>query len=216
MTGNHDASWIWSNMGFERTSNEYYKELHKIYRDNIDLFHPIYKIGDTIFSHAGICSGWINVLNKRFEFDKVNFQLTQDNIIDYINNEWNLELKNDRATLMGWYMVLNSPIFDIGRSRGGDCAYGGPFWADLYDDHWNRPFDWNYYQITGHQQREATGTVYTDDGLASLDSRAIFEYNPENHVIVPSQLNDEETKEKIPNVAWKGTTIRFREDYEES
>ena len=203
-------------MGFERTSQEYYKELHKIYRDNIDLFHPIYKIGDTIFSHAAICTGWINRLNSYFEFKKSDFRITEENILSYIQNEWYLELKHDKAIPSGWYSILESPIFDIGRSRGGDSAYGGPFWADLYADYWSRPFDWKNYMITGHQQQETTGSIFMDDGLACIDSRAIFEYNLETHFIVPSQLNDEETKAKIPDSAWKGKTIRFREDLKES
>lgn len=214
LVGNHTLSWIWSAMGFERTSQEFYKELHKIYRDNIDLFHPIYKIGDTIFSHAGICSGWVNSINVGYEFKNSSFRLTEDNIIPYIENEWINELEHDAAIQHGWYPVLESPIFDIGHSRGGDSAYGGPFWADLYDDHWDRPLDWKYYQVTGHQQQEITGSIYTKDGLACIDSRAIFEYNPETHFIVPSQLNDEETKAKIPDYAWEGKTIRFREDFE--
>lgn len=207
LAGNHDEEAIWSRMGFSRTAAKFYEELHKIYRDNIDLFHPIYKIGDTIFSHAGICSGWVNGINTIYEFEKSEFRLTKDNVISYIENEWFQELKHDRALPSGWYNVLKSPIFEIGRSRGGDAAYGGPFWADLYDDHWNRPFDWEYRQITGHQQQEVTGSIYIGDGLACIDSRAIFEYNPETHFIVPSQLNDEETKAKIPNSAWKGGTI---------
>ena len=216
LTGNHDASLIWSAMGFERTSQRFYKELHKIYRDNIDLFHPIYKIGNTIFSHAGICSGWVNSINATYEFEKREFRLTKDNVIPYIENEWINELKHDKAIPAGWYSVLESPIFEIGRSRGGDAAYGGPFWADLYDDHWNRPFDWEYQQITGHQQQEVTGSIFVKDGLACIDSRAIFEYSPETHFLVPSQLNDEKTKAQIPDYAWEGKTIRFRENSEES
>lgn len=216
LAGNHCASWLWSRMGFERTSQEFYKELHKIYRENVDLLHPIYKIGDTIFSHAAICTGWINRLNSYFEFKKNDFRITEENILSYIQNEWALELKHDKAIPSGWYSILESPIFDIGQSRGGDSAYGGPFWADLYADYWNRPFDWKNYMITGHQQQETTGSIFMHDGLVCIDSRAIFEYNPETHFIVPSQLNDEKTKAEIPDFAWKGRTIRFREDDEES
>lgn len=216
LVGNHDEEAIWSRMGFSRTDARFYEELHKIYRNNIDLFHPIYKIGDTIFSHAGICSGWINDINTRYESQESNFRLTEDNIIPYIENEWFNELKHDTAIQHGWYGTLESPIFEIGTSRGGNAVYGGPFWADLYDDHWNRPFDWKNYMITGHQQQEVTGSIYTKDGLACIDSRAIFEYNPETHFLVPSQLNDEETKAKIPDYAWEGKTIRFREDFKES
>jgi hypothetical protein len=200
-------------MGFERTSQLYYKELHKLYRDNIDLFHPIYKIGDTIFTHAGISSGWINTMNSDFEYDGKDFRLTQDNIIPYIENEFQLELQNDVASNEHFgYASLNSPIFCIGRSRGGDAPYGGPFWNDFYDDYHYHPEGWNCYQICGHQQREMTGSIGIQDGLACVDSRAIFEYDLDTHLIKPSQLNDEETKEKITDLYWQGATIRFNND----
>jgi len=47
------------------------------------------------------------------------------------------------------------------------------------------------------------------DGLACIDSRAIFEYYPDTHLIKPSEINDEKTKAEIPEKAWEGDTIRL-------
>ena len=213
LIGNHDASYIWSFMGFERTSREFYSELHRLYRDNIDLLHSVYQINDTVFSHSTINSGWINCLNGTFKHEGKDFQLTKDNILSYIENEFQLELQNDKAPNQHfWGGSLNSPIFWIGRSRGGDAAYGSSLWSDFYDDYWNRPFDWNLYQVTGHQQQERTGSTFSKDGAVCIDSRAIFEYNLDTHFIKPSDLNDEKTKAEISKESWKGTTIRFRPD----
>ena len=44
-------------MNFERTSYEHYDELHKLYRDNIELFHACKKIGNVLFTHAGVSDG---------------------------------------------------------------------------------------------------------------------------------------------------------------
>lgn len=213
LAGNHCASWLWSRMGFERTSQEFYKELHKIYRENVDLLHPIYKIGDTIFTHAGICNGWVNAMNNIFQEEGRNFKITEETIIPYIENEWALELQHDEAPNQHFgYASLNSPIFCIGRSRGGDAPYGGPFWADFEYDHWYRTDDWKCYQICGHQQGELTGLVRTGDYIACLDSRAIFEYYPDTHFVKPSEINDEKTKAEIPEKAWKGATIGPRKN----
>ena len=57
LAGNHDESYIWSFMRFERTSYKYYKDLHNLYRENIKLFKPCVQMQDTLFSHAGVCSG---------------------------------------------------------------------------------------------------------------------------------------------------------------
>ena len=217
LVGNHDLSMLFSYMGFERTSYLFYGELHRLYRDNIDLLHPILKIGDTIFTHAGICNGWINTMNHIFEEKENPFRLTEETTIPYIENEFALELKNDVAPNQhAWHASLNSPIFCIGRSRGGDAPYGGPFWADFEYDHWNRPDDWKCYQICGHTQCENTGSIRIKDGIACLDSRAIFEYDLDTHFVKPSEINDEKTKAEISKKAWEGGTIRFRENYEKS
>lgn len=206
LVGNHDTSHIWSYMGFERTSQEYYPELHRIYRDNIDLFHPVYKIKDTIFTHAGINNGWINTVNKSFVDNA--FKVTEDNIVSYIENEWTLQLQNDQASYEQFrYPSLNSPIFDIGRSRGGDAPYGGPFWSDLYDD-WKNPEGWKCVQVFSHQQGETTGLLRTWDSGMCVDCRAIFEYDIDTHLMKPSELNDEYTKNHIPEYCWKGNIIK--------
>jgi len=217
LAGNHCCNFIWSPMSWVRTNMEFYKELHKLYRDNIDLLHPIYKIEDVIFTHAGISSGWVNTTNNMFKRKGIDFQLTEDSILSYINNEWNLELKNDKCPNrhFGSYS-LNSYIFDIGQSRGGDALYGGPFWNDFKYDYSHHPEGFNFFQIVGHTQRKNTGCVSIKDGLACVDSRAIFEYYPETHLIVPSKLNNEEVKSEISEKDWGGKIIEYCEDTKES
>jgi hypothetical protein len=156
-------------------------------------------------------------MNSIFEEKESSFRITEESVIPYIENEFALELKNDTAPNQHFmYSSLNSPIFCIGRSRGGDDPYGGPFWADFEYDHWYRPDDWKCYQICGHQQGEHTGLVRTGDYIACLDSRAIFEYYPDTHFVKPSEINDEKTKAEIPEKAWKGATIGPRQGFEES
>lgn len=160
LVGNHDCSWIWSRLGWERTPIKYYDELHNIYRSNIDLFKPFIKFDNTLFLHAGISKGWLNSLNV-------------DNILDYIDKEFKLELEHEL------HPNLNSPIFNIGYIRGGYSRYGGPFWSDIRE--MENPFE-DVIQIFSHTQLTQTGSFidvtsarkFSGASAYCCDSRAIF------------------------------------------
>lgn len=217
LVGNHDCNSIWEPHAAFRSLWSSYPVLHKLFRDNIDLFTVAKRIGNTIFTHAGICKGWIESMNGYFKEQQTEFVLNEDNVIDYINNEFLVELKNDLCLISHFgYKYLNSPIFSIGRSRGGDSGYGGPLWCDFHEDFCS-PMDWSSLQIFGHTQDPYnTGCIRTDISGACLDSRAIFEYYPETGLIKPSEINDEETKEEISEEAWNGDTICSYQEYERS
>lgn len=180
LVGNHDESYIWSFMKFERTSYKYYKELHNLYRENIKLFKPCIQIQDTLFSHAGVCNGWISQMNYLFEQDKSNFRLNESNICDYIGNEFEKELEYDTAVQHMWDSYLRSQIFCVGRARWGDAPYGGPFWADVSEHIYD---DLNIYQVFGHTQLEETGNFIKHNKFICCDSRSLFEYDLDSHNI---------------------------------
>ena len=187
LVGNHDESYIWSFMGFERTSHTYYKKLHKLYRDNIKLFKPCLKRDGVLFTHAGVSNGWVNMINRDFELAKSSFKLTQDNIDAYIGNEFEKELEFDTAVDHMWDHYLRSQIFCIGYARWGDSPNGGPFWSDFNDEYWN-PEGWDLIQIFGHTQREVTGTLGINGNGYCIDSRAIFEYDIENKIFFKQDI----------------------------
>lgn len=194
LVGNHCESWIWSPMNFERTSYEHYDELHKLYRDNIELFHACKKIDNVLFTHAGVSDGWVNSINNSFywnengeELENPSFIITEDNIDSYINSEFKKELKHEKARHHLWDSYLDSPIFDIGYARGGNASYGGPFWDDFRDEYWD-PKGWNTIQIFSHTQREVTGSIGINGNGYCIDSRAIFEYDVESETISKANL----------------------------
>lgn len=167
-------------MRFERTSYKYYKDLHNLYRENIKLFKPCIQIQDTLFSHAGVCNGWISQMNYLFERDKSNFRLNESNICDYISNEFEKELEYDTAVQHMWDSCLRSPIFCIGRARWGDAPYGGPFWTDVSEHIYD---DLNIYQVFGHTQLKETGHFIKHNKFICCDSRSLFEYDLDSHNI---------------------------------
>ena len=186
LIGNHDVSHTWSYHRIERTAYKYYPTLHKLYRDNIDLFKPCLKIDDVLFTHAGVSKGWVDTMNELFERQESTFRITQDNIDLYIENEFQNELKFDECERHGMrYCSPRSHIFDIGYARWGDSPYGGPFWNDFNDEYWD-PDGWNLIQIMGHTQREVTGTIGINGNGYCVDSRAIFEYDFNNKTVVKS------------------------------
>lgn len=187
LCGNHDESWIWSNLRFERTSHRFYNELHRLYRDNIKLFRPCVKLNDVLFTHAGVSNGWIYTMNQRFEETGNSFRLNEDNIEAYIGNEFEKELQRETALGNLWNSTLESPIFCIGYSRWGDAPYGGPFWDD-FNDEYKDPEGWNTTQIFSHTQREITGSIGNKGNGYCVDSRAIFEYDFENKTLAPASI----------------------------
>lgn len=62
LLGNHDYHYIDDNYRelaqCSRFSYQYLNEYHSLYRDNIKLFKIVDKVGDVIFSHAGINKEW--------------------------------------------------------------------------------------------------------------------------------------------------------------
>ena len=185
LAGNHDLSHLFSFMGYERTSHKYYNELHKLYRDNVDLLHPYHIIDDLLFTHAGISNAWIYRVNDVCFYNS-DFKVTPDNVLDYIGNEWENELKEEFAITRFGYGYLKSPIFWCGYDRGGDDPAGGPFWRDCYSDF--DISDFKYKQIFGHSQGEETGCIREFNVGTCLDSRAIFEYDFETKVISKANL----------------------------
>lgn len=193
LVGNHDCSWIWDALRWERTSYLYYKELHQLYRDNIDLFTPCVRLGDILFTHAGISDGWIDHMNNMLEYKKSSLRLNQDNVVMYIDNEFRNELVREGSVHRGMSSpYLESPIFDVGAIRWGDSTYGGPFWNDIRE--YQDPEGWTIKQIFSHTQLEKTGSFVTKGNGTCTDSRAIFEYNLDNNTL--SLWQEENSEEK--------------------
>lgn len=123
--GNHDCFQIdeereccrhdYFNLGITR----------KLFRDNAELFRWAYKQDNYLFTHAGVCSGWL----KQNQLTEI---IDENNIVDYLNN-------NPRT------------LWQVGESRGGR-GWGSPLWC-CWEGDWpysdcKNPF--NLIQIFGH------------------------------------------------------------------
>ena len=183
-------------MDFERTSViKHYPELHKLYRDNIELLKPYHLIDNVLFTHAGINQKWINSVNEIYYPDSNKFQLDKTNVLDWIGNEWLNELKRDTAIRDFGYYVLQSPIFWCSWSRGGIDPAPGVFWRDHYYD--DSPIKDFYTQIYGHTRTEEVGMLRKSYTGWCLDSRAIFELDLDTKELKFSDINEDKVRESI-------------------
>lgn len=107
--------------------HDYYNQgiIRRLFRENADLFKYAYKQDSYLFTHAGVCSGWL----KQNQLTEI---INENNIVDYLNN-------NPRT------------LWQIGASRGGR-GWGSPLWC-CWEGDWpysdcKNPF--NLIQIFGH------------------------------------------------------------------
>ena len=127
LRGNHDE-WNY-NERRECCRHDYYntERNRKLFKDNEDLFQFAYREGDYLFTHAGVCTGWL----KQNQLTEV---INEDNIVDYLNNN-------------------PDTIWQIGYSRGGRYnTWGSPLWC-CWEGDWpysdcENPF--NLVQCVGH------------------------------------------------------------------
>ena len=123
--GNHDR--FYDNRDEECCRHDYknYTAIVKLFKDNEDLFQFAYREGDYLFTHAGVCSGWL----------KYNGLTTDvDELVDYLNTNPN-------------------SLWQVGAARGGRYGrWGSPLWCcwlgEWYYDDCQNPLD--IKQIIGH------------------------------------------------------------------
>jgi len=127
--GNHDR--YYSNRDEECCRHDYknYAIIAKLFKDNEDLFQFAYREGDYLFTHAGVCTGWLLQNNLT--------HINEDNIVEYLNS-------NPKT------------LWQVGESRGGFHDWGSPLWCcwmgDWEQDECKNPF--KLKQIIGHTRLE--------------------------------------------------------------
>lgn len=148
--GNHDR--FYSNRDEECCRHDYknYAAIAKLFKDNEDLFQFAYKEGDYLFTHAGVCTGWLLQNNLT--------HINEGNIVEYLNG-------NPKT------------LWQVGEARGGFHDWGSPLWCCWMGD-WHygdcrNPFKLN--QIFGHTRLEK-GIFASDEekNIYMMDVRNCF------------------------------------------
>lgn len=127
--GNHDIFYTDRDKECCRHDYKNYAAIAKLFQDNKDLFQFAYREGDYLFTHAGVCTGWLLQNNLT--------NINEDNIVDYLNS-------NPKT------------LWQVGESRGGLQDWGSPLWCcwigDWECDECKNPF--KLKQIIGHTRLE--------------------------------------------------------------
>ena len=153
--GNHDLHYLYPEMmGSRFDIDNAVRNAHKFW-DNQELFKMAYEVKAGgkrfLFSHAGICRGWVSANFPRLEDEDITAELMND--------------------LVG-HPEFMSALGDISVNRGGDKPFGSMVWADLRDhliEDNNIP---GIVQVFGHTQMEMP--VNYQDKFYCLDCRQAF------------------------------------------
>lgn len=147
LLGNHDLQYMfnYNNHGCSGYRPQMYQELHKLFKENKNLFQPVYQIQNYLFTHAGVTTTWLQKITEETTVKhKVNINRNMDEVINEM------------------FIAYDSKLFNVGRCRGGYYPSGGPFWADKHES--SNAILPNYHQIVGHHPVNTAGeTIILDD-----------------------------------------------------
>jgi len=127
LLGNHDLHYFNLNIDQStRFDNMIAEAARSLFTENLHLFMNAFQDGKRIFTHAGISEEWF--------FNDFGGN-AENNIADQLNNPSKEQLP---------------ALYRCGAMRGGNLdAFGGIFWADIYE--LNNPLN-GYSQYVGHNR----------------------------------------------------------------
>ena len=150
LRGNHDE-WNYDERR-ECCRHDYHntERNRKLFKDNENLFQFAYREGDYLFTHAGVCTGWLLQNNLTC--------INEDNIVEYLNS-------NPKT------------LWQIGDSRGGFHDWGSPLWCcwlgDWTSDECKNPF--KLKQVFAHVRLEKGMFASDEDkNIYMMDVRNCF------------------------------------------
>jgi len=153
LIGNHDVPYIYHIKNKSLQANKLctgYRrsienELALLFYKNLRKFDVAYKVGNYMWSHAGITPG---AYRKYFKY-KIN-----DNF-DILAEELNR-----------WFILDEPDLFHISYIRKGSYPYGSIFWADK-SEFIIEPYDLPFTQIVGHSFVPEISYLYEDEKFTS-------------------------------------------------
>lgn len=137
LLGNHDMHYLYDSFPVgSRYNAQIAKLLKSLLEERRNYFQFAYQEGNTLYTHAGVCSLWWNKYFKGLSGKDA------PSIADQLNNPSEEQLK---------------AMFMVGHSRGGNCECSGIFWADAYETN-DDPLV-GVHQVVGHTMMVAPLTV---------------------------------------------------------
>ena len=144
LTGNHSDSYIWPKFhAAKRTDYRHWKDYHKFFSQNLNLFNLVWVEDNVIFSHAGILEEWAKIYCVQQGHDFVSVM--------------------DTAKVLHYQpLKYDSTLGHISYHRDGDYFHGSCEWADIREhiDHYQSEAqekivplgEEGIFQVFGHSQ----------------------------------------------------------------
>ncbi|MBO7211611.1 MAG: metallophosphoesterase [Methanobrevibacter sp.] len=174
LLGNHDGQYMGWSHTYARYDQARAKEIKETFNENFDLFKITHRINNVLFTHAGVSQTWLE--QNKFEF-------TAENIVEKLTEmfkTWKENYTESAHSCRTEFDFDANPKFaEIGWSRGGFAASGGPTWAHVTDVTRNPAYVDELIQIFGHSQMQDDGMVYHKDNCYMCDSRMMFIWDDE-------------------------------------
>lgn len=172
LLGNHDVQYIVPDQECSGYRPEAHHDLSQIFRENEHLFVAAHYEHNTLWTHAGVTTGWLRELRKSLfhpnnRFLAINQELDQ-NFSSLINAAWQ---QRDPA------------LFMVDASSGGWSTWGGPLWVRPHGLLAHSIPDLN--QVVGHtemsevRQEKLTGigNDYTLTFVDTLPYDTVYEHD---------------------------------------
>jgi hypothetical protein len=187
LTGNHDFQYMYGSLsdysficsGFRP---EAYWDLYNEFNDNEALFQVAHKVGNYIFSHAGITMAWWKKVRATLEAKYIEYNLDEDmknvHVVDVLNFT---RLIKQRELL-----------WEIGVKRGGMRGdNGSPIWADGQESRFGVLR--GYHHIVGHTPIKFIKKYKVDDNTTITYCDCLE--NIDNYLVI--EIKDDKSEETI-------------------
>ena len=160
--GNHDNCYIFYQTQYQDAtqcsgfSSNFAGDVRQLYYHNIECFQSAFQIGNTLWTHAGMCQWiWDHIFCPEYKDKDMS-------VADFINK---------------LYIENTGLLLHVGKRRGGACQHGNIFWEDLRD--LTEDLLKGYNQIVGHTHVKEIYTITNEDGNFTiftdcLDSQTKF------------------------------------------
>ena len=149
LIGNHDMHYVYPDMRCTRYNYKIATDLRDLFEENWKLFDISYQIDKYLFTHAGICSTWLD--RHWLVFKSFGLKEDYSNINEVINDIHNSKM----------FYILH----EVGSARSGifPIISGGITWCDKSEISDISEHLTGFHQYVGHNQVNNIETIGDDD-----------------------------------------------------
>ena len=168
LLGNHCFPYISGFYSCSGNRKSIWAVLNILYKANLHLFQMAYQVGNTLFTHAGLSTGWL-------EYNKVAIEVQ-------LGEETGEILEHSNYAFILNYLFrspMRQALWQVSKTSGGSDWYDGPLWVRPKDLWIQMPR--NLDQVVGHTQVKQVSTQHnhlSNSSLTMTDTMANVDWEP--------------------------------------